>query len=68
MAARASSAVRGDAVLLFLIPDQVWGGRHNLAVAKAEVKTEVAANSEELKLEPDAGAREDRKAPEAKRR
>ena len=50
VAARASSAVRGDAVLLFLMPAQVWGGRHNLAVAKAEAKTEVAANSEELKL------------------
>ena len=45
VAARSSSAVEGDAVLLFLMTAWVVGRRHSLSVAMAEAKGGVAANS-----------------------
>ena len=49
MAARDSSEVGGDLVLLFLMPTGVRGRRRTLLVAKAEAKGEVATNIEEVK-------------------
>ena len=44
-----SSEVGADAVLLIIIPAWAGGGGRNPAVAEADAKREVGANSEEVK-------------------
>ena len=47
--ARSSCVVGGNAVLLFIMPDQAEGQQHTILVAGAEAKRYVGKNSEEVK-------------------
>ena len=55
MSERASSMIRSNAVLLFIMHTRDGGGPRTLAVVEAEAKHEVGANSEELKCREDKG-------------
>ena len=49
MAARDSSLVGEDTVLLFILPALVGVGRHIILLSKSKAKTDIAANSDEVK-------------------